>query len=234
MVLLICVLLIAVLFAAVFRKPLKRFPWIFYLCALALDYLAVLSLSTTFPHALQAYLFYPIQRCFVAFALFALVMFIGVLKNNSRLRMYFMPIRAELSILACIFALVHIIKHTMNYLPKIAAPGTLIEPPYFVSVLLALLISALMLMLGITSFKLIHERIPPLIWKRIQRFAYPFFLLIYLHISLFLLPSILGGGSAAVGNFIFYSALFVLYSILRLRKAFKDHSEREGRVLDSS
>ena len=224
MLLFVCIFILAILFAVVFKKPLKRFAWIFYVLALVLDTLALLSYTMTFPRPFQMLLLYPLQRCFFAFAFFAIVMFIGVFNNKSRIRAYFMPIRAELSILACFFALPHIVRSLNNFAPMFFTNTAPLAIPTYVSLVLALIITALMLVLGITSFKVIREKILAATWKRIQRLAYFFFLFIYVHIGLVLLPSALKGGVDALESVIVYSIIFLLYSVSRIRKALNDRS----------
>ena len=223
----VCILIISILFAVILKKPLKRFPWVFYIIALALDALLVASFTVTFPRHLQTLILFPLQRCYIALSLFAIVMFIGVFSNKSRIKAYLIPIRAELSILACILTLAHIIRHVSNYLPRLFSDTVRMILPNYMSIIIALLISALMLLLGVTSFKAIRERMSATAWKRIQRFAYPFFILIYVHLGLFLLPSTLHGGTAALENFVIYTVIFLTYSVFRIRKAFIDrHTHR--------
>ena len=203
-----------------------RFPWLFYLVAIALGILVILSYTLDFPRVFAMYILYPLQRCYVAFCFFALVMFIGVLGKGSRIRAYFIPIRAELSLLACIFALIHIVRNVPSFVPRLFVQTDTLTASNHASVLVALLLSLLMLLLGITSFKVVKERMLAVVWKRIQRFAYLFFFLIYLHLGLFLLPSALQGGTAAGENLIIYTVIFLLYAVLRVFRALRERSRQ--------
>jgi DMSO/TMAO reductase YedYZ heme-binding membrane subunit len=67
----------------------------------------------------------------------------------------------------------------------------------------------------------VRRLIDPARWKRVQTLAYPFFLLIFIHLVLILLPTAAGSATVIV-NLIVYTALFGSYSILRLRRARND------------
>ena len=60
-------------------------------------------------------------------------------------------------------------------------------------------------------------------WKRVQRLAYPFYVLTYVHLALLLMPSALAGNDVAVLSIAVYSIVMGAYVILRLRKAAADH-----------
>ncbi|MDR2035345.1 MAG: hypothetical protein LBP91_01535 [Coriobacteriales bacterium] len=225
MILFLGILAGSILFAVLCKRPLRRFPWIFYLLALAFSALLLLSYWVSFPRTFQMFVILPQERCSFALAFFIIVMFIGVFKDDSRLKGYFMPVRAELSIMACIFALPHIVRNLTAHLPKLFNDAFGITLPVSAAILLGLVLTALMLLLGITSFKAIKEKMHRDTWKRIQRLAYFFFGIIYLHLTLMLLPSALNGGVGAAQNFIVYSTLFVLYVVARTRRAFIDKNE---------
>jgi DMSO/TMAO reductase YedYZ heme-binding membrane subunit len=54
------------------------------------------------------------------------------------------------------------------------------------------------------------------LWKKIQKLAYPFFGLVYVHLMIMFLPPALKGGEAAQISVIVYSAVFISYAVLRL------------------
>ena len=85
----------------------------------------------------------------------------------------------------------------------------------------ALVLFALLLVLGVTSFNFVKKRMRKESWKRVQMLAYPFFLLVYAHLLLMLLPAALKGGLAAQASVAVYSAVFVGYVSLRLYRAAK-------------
>jgi DMSO/TMAO reductase YedYZ heme-binding membrane subunit len=215
---------VAVLFVVVCRNPLRRFPVVFYLIAVALDIFVAFSSSIVLPKDIQLYIMVPLQRGSFAFALFASVMFIGVFKDDSKIRAYLMPIRAELSIIACLLILGHVLRRLSVYIKLFVAPVPTAMTHIAISIALAVFLTLLMAVLGITSVKAIRKKILPSTWKKIQLLAYPFFILIYAHIALIFLPSMMNNGTAATESFVIYSIVFALYLVLRIRKALSVNS----------
>ena len=204
-------------------KPLKKHPAPFYLGAAALLALYFWGTAVNIRGEAWSYFQPLMQRCALAFLLFSIVMFVGVLNERNPLRAHLMPIRRQLSILACIFAVGHIVFYSASYIPRItsAFSGNLAF-----SLGLAALITALMAVLWITSFQVVKHGMKALTWKRIQRLAYPFYVLTYVHLALLLMPSALVGNTVAVVSIAVYSAVMGAYVVLRSAKALADrHAE---------
>ena len=81
---------------------------------------------------------------------------------------------------------------------------------------------SLLLALGVTSFNAVKKRMKTESWKRLQRLAYAFFALVYVHLLLMLLPSALHGGQVAQASVAVYSVVFVAYFVLRVARALLD------------
>ncbi|RNL48913.1 ferric reductase-like transmembrane domain-containing protein [Paraeggerthella hongkongensis] len=197
-------------------KPLKKHPVPFYLGALALVGLYLYGTTINSSAGLWPYFMPLMQRCALAFLLFTVVMFVGVLRENSPLRSRLMPVRRQLSILGCIFAAGHIAFYTASYLPRITAGFT---GNLTIALLLAALLVIMMAILMVTSFQIVKHRMTAAAWKRIQLFAYPFYLLTYVHLAMLLAPSALAGNETAVISLTVYSLITFLYVILRTKKA---------------
>ena len=76
----------------------------------------------------------------------------------------------------------------------------------------------LLLVLGITSFGVVKKRMRTTTWKMVQRSAYVFFALVYVHMVLMLAPAAVAGGVQAQISIAMYTAVFLAYAILRLRR----------------
>ncbi|MEF9876498.1 MAG: hypothetical protein RR772_06270 [Gordonibacter sp.] len=161
------------------------------------------------------------QKCMLPLALFAVVMFIGVFARDSKVGSWLRPVRAELSIIAWILSLGHMTVYLMSYVPRVLAGGSL-GGNVALSFVVALVLFALLLMLGITSFNGVKKRMKADSWKRVQLLAYPFFGLIYVHVLLMLLPSALHGGVAAQVSVAVYTMVFGTYAVLRVVRAVRD------------
>lgn len=119
MVALFLTILAAIGVALVIRNPLQAHPFPFYAVALVADALTLwggplLGLATDGNHLWAA--FYGLMRRGIpAFALFSVVMFVGCFKNGSRPKRWLAPVRAELSILACVLSVPHIVFYLQTY-----------------------------------------------------------------------------------------------------------------------
>lgn len=202
-------------------KPLKKHPVPFYVGAVALVALFFWGVSANVRGEAWSYFQPLMQRCALAFLLFSVVMFVGVLGEKNPLRVHLMPIRRQLSILACIFACGHIVFYAASYIPRLtsAFSGNLAF-----SLGLAALVTALMAVLWVTSAQRVKHAMKATSWKRIQRLAYPFYVLTYVHLALLLMPSALAGNSVAMLSIAVYSAVVGVYVVLRAAKALRDRA----------
>ena len=112
-----------------------------------------------------------------------------------------------------------------SYLPRNVLGGA-VSPNVMASFAVAVVLLVLLLVLGVTSFNAVKRRMRTDTWKKVQKLAYPFFLLVYVHLLLMLAPSALHGGIAATASVAVYSAVFLAYLVLRLFRAAKDRRMR--------
>lgn len=213
------VFICAVVAAFALRNPIKKASVAFYVLAVAVSVLFIAAEFFPMPRAVWSALFLLVQKCMLALALFAVVMLIGVFSRDSRVGRWLRPIRAELSIIAWILSLGHMAVYLASYLPRL---GGVNKGAVMISFVVALVLFALLLVLGVTSFNVVKKRMKKDTWKRAQMLAYPFFGLVYLHLMLMLLPPALHGGAAAQVSVAVYSVLFAAYALLRVRRAVID------------
>lgn len=209
---------IAVVFAII--KPLKSHAPLFYVFAIALNALYIAAVYSSLPSGIWQALFLLMQKCTLSLAIFVVVMFIGVLSKDSKIGMMLRPVRAELSIMGCILACGHMAVYLAAFVPRVF--GGYIDTNFAVFFATAMVLLVLLLMLGITSFGAVKRRMNTATWKRIQKWAYVFFGLIYVHLVSILLPSALASGITAKVSIVVYTVLFGLYTILRIRRAMID------------
>ena len=216
-------IVLIVTLAAVFvlHDPIKKAPVLFYalaVCAVALLFAGSYGLLGKWwtPGIML------VQRCMIAFALFAIVMFTGALPRDLSAAKMLRSIRSELSIVACILCLGHVCMYLAPYALR-ALAGSM-NASMLVSFAVAMLLFVLLLVLGVTSFGAVKRRMPSAAWKNAQRFAYAFFGLAYVHLMFMLAPSAALGGVQAQASIAIYSAVVVAYAMLRLHRAWKDRS----------
>ena len=135
------------------------------------------------------------------------------------------PIRAELSIVACILCFGHMAVYLDSYLPRLLGNAS-INGNVAVAFGVAVALFVLLALLGVTSLGIVKRAMSSRRWTRIQRFAYLFFALIFCHLALMLLPAALRGGIAAQESLFIYTAMFGAYGILRLGKAAAERHEQ--------
>ena len=211
------------------REPLRRYPVVFYGLAVAAAVIQLASASLGLPKSLDLALLLLVKRCNVAMALFAVVMFIGVLPRNGRASSWMRPVRPAISIVACILCAGHIVGYVISYTSRVFA-GALANPFVAVGLIAALVLTVLLVLLGVSSAQRVKRAMNPTKWKRVQRLAYPFFVLACVHALLMLAPSALGGGAAAIEGALAYSVLLVAYLALRTARMLADRRSEETPV----
>lgn len=154
----------------------------------------------------------------LAGGLFAAVMYAAAVPNGSKFMRTVMPIRGELSIIACILTLGHNIAFGRTYFAALFT-GSPLRWNYLAAAICSLIMLCIMLPLFITSFKCVRRKMKPRSWKRLQRFAYGFYALMYLHILFLNLPSARTGNLGGQLSVILYSILFLTYGCMRVGKA---------------
>ncbi|EGT3616237.1 hypothetical protein FHH43_08335 [Clostridium perfringens] len=223
--LLIISLLITTFLSIVYYKQIKKYSSILYVIAtlIAIFFIAFMKtdLHNYVPKYISKYTIGIFSRSTVSLALFTIVMYTGTLNNSFKYKKNLMAIRGELSIIACILTLGHNILYGIYYFPTFFTnPHSLTYYKLFAT-LLSLIMICLMLPLMITSFQCVRKRLPYKTWKRIQRSAYLFYGLIYIHIMLLYIPKF----NTKHFEILLYSIIFFAYYFLRIRKHIKDKSK---------
>ncbi|MEG0322580.1 MAG: ferric reductase-like transmembrane domain-containing protein [Raoultibacter sp.] len=195
---------------------IRELPWLFYGLAVLVVMVLFAGMYGFIEGGWWKPLIFLIKRCMLAFSLFVVVMFVGALRKDSKLGIRMRLVRSELSIVACILCAGHVCLYLVPYTQR-ALSGTL-QDNIVASFTVAILLFVLLLVLGITSFDFVKKRMKAADWKRIQRLAYLFFLFTYVHLMFMLVPAAVNGGISAIENIICYSAVFLLYVVMRLRR----------------
>lgn len=214
-------LLLVLVVSILFHTAIRKHPGAFYLVALALC--AVYFASFVAPDLRVNYWYATflkvMQRGTLGFALITVVMYIGVLPQVSRLRDMLGPIRRQLSIAGCIMLVPHIVFYARSYL----ASNVLSDfNNVAVSLVLAMVLVVVGLMLFVTSFLVVRHGMSPATWKRVQRSSYVFFGLMFVHLLLFLLPSVLAGRAETQLVVAIYLMLGIVYAVLRIVRHVRD------------
>lgn len=214
-------LILALLFAFGLGNQIKKYPGIFY----ALSILLVIGVSVYYktglidisPEWFTTYITGPFKRGAFSTALFILVMYAGALDPKWTVTKNLYKIRGELSIIACIITLGHNFIYGTRHFPNLFFHANEMELKYLLATVMTLIMIAMMLPLMITSFPVVRKKMQPQTWKKVQKLAYPFFALIYLHIMTVFIPK---AGKKWL-EIAIYTIIFGSYAVLRIRKARK-------------
>lgn len=218
---------IASLFVVIFRKPLKKHPEVFYAIALVLAIATLIvgwmGLVPKGSPYLVNKLWQGFRKAVIPTVWFFFVMFAGVLPQQWKVTKALMSVRGELSVMAVIMTL----GHNLIYL---FAPGYAFFAKTFLTqeidwnrgaaLIVTLLLMALMIPLAITSLRGVRRSMSQAKWQRIQRLAYPFYGLLYVHLMLLYVPKYINKGRG-LNEAILYTVIYLVYVILLIRRSIK-------------
>lgn len=218
--LIIVALVIAMIFVAVFKDFLKKYPNIFYITAAVISIAAFICSSYVVKTGwIKEYVVGIFAKGSLGTAFFVLVMYAGAMKNTWKATKTLMKIRGELSIMGCVFVLCHNFTYGRTYFRRLFTnPGSL-TAMQMAAAIVSLILITIMLVLTITSFPQMRKKMNVVKWKKLQRTAYIFYCLIYVHILLINIPYARRGMSEYVINVAVYSLVFVNYAMMRIHKA---------------
>lgn len=218
---------LTVFFIAVLgNKFIKKYAVGFYIFSAIIS--TVLVIGTKFnlvdkiPDWISRLIWYPFFKGSVAGAIFILVMIVSILDNRSIIKKNLMSIRAELSIIASIFTLGHNFSMSQSYFDMLSNGYKNMPLNYFAASICSLIMFIIMIPLFITSFKFVQSKINSKRWKKLHKSAYIFYVLMYVHVVLLIFPKALSGNKIAIFNIIIYSTIFLIYGVLRIRKALRN------------
>ena len=233
MILLISLALVEV-FLLLCAKPFRKFPGLFYGAA-ALVSVVVTGLYWAAPDGISPAMLnnFPLWLGAFGTACFIEVMVVGALPNGHPLMKRNMPVRGELSIFACLLTLGQNLSYGKNYF----TPGYLFTGPISATKAAAwasVVMIILMLVLTVTSIKAVRRKFSAKRWKALQRWAYLFYGLIYIHVLLMNVPGFLKGRTRCGWTLLAYSVVFLSYGICRVRKAFLVRGGRSAKLTGTS
>ncbi len=233
MIFLISLALTAVLIA-VGKGFLKKHAVVCYLIAAALSASVVVcgltGVSDVFPEWVQTWVWPIFARSAFSTALFVAVMYAGAVPRGSRWMRVIMPIRGELSIIASILTLGHNITYGKTYFLMLLTRPERLPMNQLLASVCSLAMLCIMMPLFITSFKCVHRKMKGSSWKKLQRLAYIFYALVYIHVLLLTIPGAQKGNGNYLLTVIAYSVVFLTYGTMRIQKSLRNQPVRVRRV----
>ena len=165
---------------------------------------------------------FAIQKGQVGFAFLAIVMFVGAFRDGSAVRKALQPVRGELSIVATILMIAHVVP---SYAGMVGALGSL-RPTVIALLGIAVVLIVLLAVLAVTSLQAVKRAMKSNSWKRVQWLAYAFFALIFFHMLGYMMVPVAAGSPDASAALAFYGMVYASYAVARVRRAWAD--ERGG------
>lgn len=209
------------------KKPIKKYPVLFYILstvivlALYINSDAIWKAFDSFSSLTQIVVLI-VARGALGTSMFIIVMMIGALQNNNIIKKWFMPIRGELSIIASIFVLLHNFYYGEYYFKILFTNPSELDAYRIVATIVSLVLIAIMIPLFITSFKCVRNKMSAKKWKKLQKKAYVFYFLIYVHILLLYIPGYftsLKSEPEYAGKYLFgicfYTIVYAVYAYLK-------------------
>ena len=214
-------LCIALLFVILCSEVMIKNPVPFYVGATVI---ALVSIYVTWsgiemPFLLKEYVMPIIGRGGLTGALFVIVMYAGAFPSRSLGAKIFMPVRGQISIIASIIGIGHAIAYSKPYISLVANNRDSMNFVTAAFIVDSILLSVVILPLFITSFISVRRKMSGLTWKRLQRLAYLFYLLLFIHVMLLMLPGALDKEAGYDLTVFVYIFIFVSYFVCRIVKA---------------
>lgn len=214
-------LILAFAFAFSGGKALKKNPYVFYGAAILLTVgMAYLPSVNTrdLPVFVNVNIIGLFTRGAFATALWCVVMITGALPNGSAPIKKLMPVRGELSIFAAILTLGHNIGYGRTYFTMMFTNRDRMSDNQLYAGICTIVMLLIMIPLTIMSFPKVRRKMNARLWKKIQRTAYLFYALIYIHVMLLTMPMARSGRRGYILSVFVYTLVFFGYAFFRMRK----------------
>lgn len=211
-------LILAFGFTFLCRKVIKKYAVLFYIIGIVLSVVVILIEDRDLPFWVNTYIIGLFSRGIFATALWCVVMWTGAFPNGSKVIKIFMPIRGEISILAAWLTFGHNIKYGRTYFVWLLTDIGRMNRNQIFAAILSMTMLGIMIPLTVLSFRNVRRKISPKRWKKIQRLAYFFYGMIYLHIMVLYIPFAQSGREGYLLGIFVYSVVFIGYGICRVRK----------------
>ena len=230
---LIISVILGLLFTAGCKKALMKHAGVFYAGALAVGVFGIIweLNKASFPLFATAYIYPVLIGGGLSGAFFVLVMYAGAVPNDSKARKLLIPVRGQLSIMACILTFAHNIAFGKTYFIMFFTEQRKFMPwTTMTACVCSIIMIAILIPLFVTSFMSVRKKMKPQSWKRLQRLAYAFYALLYIHVLMVTVPSMLAGRSGYTLTVFAYSVVFLGYAFCRITKAVTLKNAAEGKL----
>ena len=228
--LLIISLIIVALFIYFLKGSLKKHAGIYYIGAAVISIAVFLLEFLPMPLFVKNNILGIFAKGSIGTAMFVAVMYTGALPKGSKLIAPLMKIRGELSITAAILVLCHNFTYGITYFKMLFIKPEALSATQFTAAIISLVLIIIMIVLTVTSFQAVRKKMQAKKWKQLQRTAYVFYGLMYVHIMLINIPYARLGLGTYIANVVIYSIVFLGYAAMRIAKAVSVKAARAGKT----
>lgn len=228
--LLIISLIIVALFIYFLKGSLKKHAGIYYIGAAVISIAVFLIGFLPMPLFLKNNILGIFAKGSLGTAMFVAVMYAGALPKGSKLIAPLMKIRGELSITAAILVLCHNFTYGITYFRMLFIKPEALSATQLTAAIISLVLIIIMIVLTVTSFQAVRKKMKAKKWKQLQRTAYVFYGLMYVHIMLINIPYARLGLGTYIANVVIYSIVFLGYAAMRIAKALSVKAARAGKT----
>lgn len=228
--LLIISLIIVALFIYFLKGSLKKHAGIYYIGAAVISIAVFLLEFLPMPLFVKNNILGIFAKGSIGTAMFVAVMYAGALPKGSKLIAPLMKIRGELSITAAILVLCHNFTYGITYFKMLFIKPEALSATQLTAAIISLVLIIIMIVLTVTSFQAVRKKMQAKKWKQLQRTAYVFYGLMYVHIMLINIPYARLGLGMYIANVVIYSIVFLGYAAMRIAKALSVKAARAGKT----
>lgn len=228
--LLVISLIIVSLFIYFLKDSLKKHAGIYYIGAAVISIAVFLIGFLPMPLFVKNNILGIFAKGSLGTAMFVAVMYAGALPKGSKLIAPLMKIRGELSITAAILVLCHNFTYGMTYFKMLFIKPAALSATQLTAAIISIILITIMLVLTVTSFQAVRKKMQAKKWKQLQRTAYVFYGLMYVHIMLINIPYARLGLGTYIANVVIYSIVFLGYAAMRIAKAVSVKAARAGKT----
>lgn len=232
--LLIVALIIISLFIYFLGDSLKKHPNAYYIGAAAISIGIFLLGFVDMPLFVKKNILGIFAKGSLGTAMFVFVMYAGALPKGNRFIAPLMKIRGELSITAAILVLCHNFTYGRTYFRMLFVQPEILSETQLAAAIISIILIMIMLVLTITSFPSVRKSMQAKKWKQLQRTAYLFYGLMYVHIMLINIPYARLGMSMYIVNVIVYSIVFLGYAAMRISKALITNAQKNKKNISAT
>ncbi len=215
-------LCLALLVSVACSDLLKKKPVPFYIGATVIAVLAIIVnwAGISLPEWVNSWIIPVFARGGLTGAFFVIVMFTGAFPDRSLGTKTFLPIRGQLSIIASILGIGHCLAYSKSYVNMMGKGASDLKISMIFFIIASTLMFVIMIPLFITSFITIRKKMKGATWKKLQRLAYVFYGLLFVHVMMLMVPKALRGQAGYDLTVFVYSFVFLSYLICKLLKVY--------------